>query len=110
LPGKGGIVPIWISDHVRKKLAEKHQVTEEEVRECFMNVEGEYLRDRREEHRTDPPTFWFIAETDRRRLLKICFVSRKMPTPDGYVIRTDIKSAFPPDYEALAIWDRHGKR
>ena len=102
-------VPIWMSDDVRRKLAEKHNVDEEEVRQCFANLEGVFLRDTREEHRTDPPTYWFISETNRRRILKVCFVSCRAETKCGVVVRTDIKSAFPPNDQEIAIWERHGK-
>lgn len=51
-----------------------------------MNMAGPTCRDDREEHRTDPPTQWFVAETDRGRRLKICFVLQ-----DGHV---HIKTAY----------------
>lgn len=56
------------------KLRTKHNLTQKEVMECFANGEGIYLIDRREEHRTDPPTKWFMAPTNHGRMLKICFM------------------------------------
>lgn len=63
---------IWISDRVRLKLAEKHGgVSDEEIRQCFENLEPgwNYIRDTRDGHYSDPPTYWFISETNRRRQL-----------------------------------------
>lgn len=100
---------IFISPTIKKKLAEKHNVTEDEIRQCFINVEGEYLRDLREDHATDPPTWWFIAETNRKRKLKVCFMVRKLETPNGAETRIDIKTAFPPDLEDVECYERHGK-
>ena len=104
-----GTMPLYISPRVRKKLIEKHDVTEDEVRQCFLNVEGGFLRDTREQHDTNPPTYWFIAETNRRRKLKVLFVVRKLETPNGIQIRTDLKSAFPPDEVEIAIYERRGQ-
>lgn len=67
---------LFISPAVRQKLAEKHNVTEDEVEECFLNRQDAFVEDTREEHRTDPPTQWFIAETDRGRELKVVFIQR----------------------------------
>ena len=35
---------------------------------------GDFLRDQREDHRSDPPTLWFIAETYIGRKLKMAFI------------------------------------
>ncbi len=53
-----------ISARVREKLKQKHRVSEDEIIDCFANINGRYLRDKREQHQTNPPTLWFIAETD----------------------------------------------
>lgn len=79
---------IVISAGILSKLQDKHQVTEAEVRQCFDNICGGLLIDDREDHRTDPPTLWFIAMTNKRRLLKICYVQKGA---DQHV-----KSAFDP--------------
>jgi uncharacterized DUF497 family protein len=101
-------VPFFISPAVRKKLAAKHNVTEDEVRQCFLNVNGVFLRDKRERHDSDPPTWWFVAETNRGRLLKVCFCSRRIETSKGHAVLTEIKTAFPPDVDDLECWKRHG--
>lgn len=89
-----------ISRQVREKLNAKHQVSEREVRECIANRTGKFIADDREEHRSDPPTLWFIAETNLGRSLKIVFIYR-----DGnFVIRT----AYSPEVEAVRIYNERG--
>lgn len=84
--------PFKISHRVREKLSHpSHGVSLEEIIECFANRGPEFLDDRAE-HETDPPTQWFIAETDKRRRLKVVYVEY----PDFF----GIKSA----YEANATW------
>ena len=85
-----------ISDDVERKIREKHGVAFDEIIECFINRTGRYLRDTREQHRTTPPTEWFIAETDEGRRLKIVF----MQYPDAIVIKT----AYEPDPEEERIY------
>ena len=85
---------IWISDRVRAKLAEKHGgITDDEILQCFQNLEpgSKYLLDTREENQSNPPTVWFISETNRRRKLKIVFITRRVDTSEGYKLRLDIK-------------------
>jgi hypothetical protein len=68
-------MPLLISVRVREKLqTQSHAVTEDEILECFANRDGASCLDDREEHRTNPPTRWFVAQTDRGRRLKICYV------------------------------------
>jgi hypothetical protein len=91
---------IIISDKIRGKLLDKHGVTDEEVSQCFANRTGKLLADNRDKHKSIPPTQWFIAPTNKGRLLKICFV------PDGdYFLR----SCFPPDDEELRIYRKYGQ-
>jgi hypothetical protein len=54
---------LLISDKIARKLRERHNVTEMEVSECFKNRAKRPLVDEREDHRTDPPTMWFISQT-----------------------------------------------
>lgn len=84
---------IIISAEIQEKLAIKHSVTETEVRQCFTNLYGPCVEDTNEDHQTDPPTYWFLAETDRERLLKIAFVQR-----DGNIY---IKSAYDANKTAI---------
>lgn len=84
-----------ISPAIRHKLSTRHNVTAEEVYECFMNREGPSFTDDREDHQTTPPTYWFLSETDCGRLLKVIYVQH----PDHFAI----KSA----YEANGTWIAH---
>lgn len=90
---------IIISDTIRAKLAAEHDVGVPEVHQCFANRTGSLLLDTRDQHKTDPPTRWFIAPTNRGRLLKVCYV----PGSD-YFLRT----CFEPDDTELAIYRKHG--
>lgn len=93
--------PFLISTRVRQKLADKHNVVIAEVEQCFYNFTGShFLGDEREEHKTEPPTQWFISETDSGRLLKICFMfyeDRK---------KFAIKSAFEPNQTEIEMFFR----
>lgn len=92
---------IIISTRIGDKLDAKHAVTLEEIDQCFNNKCGVNLIDDREEHRTDPPTLWFIAETNKERLLKIVYVYR-----DGNIY---IKSAYEPNEDEIRIYEDLGK-
>ncbi|WP_290887718.1 DUF4258 domain-containing protein [Arenimonas sp.] len=87
-----------ISSRVLEKLQSRHQVTREEVLQAFMNREGPLLTDNRLDHRTDPPTIWFCAPTDRGRLLKVIFVER-----DEHF---EIKSAYEPTDGSDRLYER----
>jgi uncharacterized DUF497 family protein len=92
---------IIISPRIDHKLDEKHTVTVDEVDQCFDNKCGVNLIDDREEHRTDPPSLWFIAETNKGRLLKIIYVYR-----DG---KYYIKSGFEPNKSDIETYEDEGK-
>lgn len=90
--------PFLISVGVQQKLITKHNVVLAEVKQCFYNFSGQkFLEDRREQHKSDPPTLWFISETDAGRQLKICFIMNSDNT-------FRIKSAFEPNIEELKIF------
>lgn len=92
---------IEFSESVRRKLKEKHEVDAKEVCECFLNRDGKDLFDTRENHRTDPPTRWFLAYTNHGRRLKVIYVL------DGGAIR--IKSAYQPNSMEIEIYNKHGR-
>lgn len=92
---------IIISSRIDQKLDSKHTVSAQEVDQCFDNKCGFNLIDDREAHQTDPPTLWFIAETNKGRLLKIIHVFR-----DGNIY---LKSAYEPDDVEIGIYEREGK-
>ena len=98
------MIPLVISPTVQEKLRSKHEVQEQEIRECFLSLEGKYLIDTRENHNTDPPTLWFIGDTYRGRKLKVIFIHR-----DGNIY---IKSAYEANEAEKRIYDkmnRHGE-
>ncbi len=95
-----------ISLAVRRKLAHKHLVSSEEVRECFRNRQGGLLEDTREQHRTDPPTWWFIASTNAGRVLKVVFVRRSV----GSEVELHLRTAYSPNDAEQRIYRRFGQR
>lgn len=101
---------IVISDRVRRKLIDKHNVSEDEIRQCFMNGGEHFFRDPREEHQTDPPSHWFVAETNQRRKLKVVFLARKVQALDGQKVEIHIKTAYPANAEEIALYERLSRR
>lgn len=91
---------IIISEKIANKLMQKHNVTTDEVEQCFANITGKFLLDTREVHKSNPPTHWFIACTNRGRKLKVAFIPEN---GDIY-----IRSAFPPDENEMRIYDKFG--
>ena len=89
-----------VSPNIRTKLETKHNVTVREVEQCFLNRDGETLLDDDEDHRTDPPSWWFIAETNHGRRLQIIFVSK-----DGNIY---LKSAFDPTPGKIRLYESKG--
>jgi len=87
-----------VTDQVLEKITNKHKVTKSEVVQCFANKLGKSLEDDREDHRTDPPTRWFIAETDAGRILKVVYVREK----DVVFLKT----AYPPSEEEQRIYKK----
>lgn len=90
-----------LSKGTLEKLATKHKVNRDEVEQCFANRTGRFLEDVREEHKTDPATQWFVAETNYGRLLKIIFIAKG---GDLY-----IRSAYQPNDEELRIYKKYGE-
>ena len=90
-----------ISSRILDKLKTKHNVPRDEIVECFTNVRGRFLLDLREDHQTDPPTEWFVSETNMGRLLKIAFMH------DRHNNKVILKSAFTPEPEAIRIYNTH---
>jgi uncharacterized DUF497 family protein len=92
---------IIIPSSILMKLRDKHSVSQREVEQCFENLCGTYLEDERENHKTDPATLWFIAETNESRTLKVVFIFL-----DGNI---HIKTAYEPSPGAIALYDAKGK-
>ena len=93
-----------IKPDVWKKLETKHLIKVPwEIIQCFANRSGITLDELRQKHKTDPKTVWFVSETDSGRKLKIVFMQH--PNRD-----IEIKSAFEPNPEEIAIYAKHGYR
>lgn len=92
---------LHFSDSIVEKLKEKHNVDVKEVFECFFNRGGEFLVDEREDHKTDPPTKWFISETDKGRSLKICFIE--------FNGKIAIKTAYDANAQEIRIYNKFAK-
>lgn len=88
-----------ISRNIADKLRDKHQVEKREILEAFANRDGFFLEDSREEHKSDPPTQWFIAETDYGRKLKVVFIAKNT----DIIIRT----AYSANPTELAIYKKY---
>lgn len=87
-----------VSSKVKDKLWEKHNLTITEVKEGFANRTAGFLDDTRADHKTDPPTRWFVSETDRGKRIKIIFIYKN----DNIII----KSAYPPELDAEKMYSR----
>lgn len=92
-------MPIIISATIEEKLKSKHSVTRKEIEQCFENRENGLLEDAREEHKSDPPTQWFLSYTNKNRVLKIIFVRNGK---DIYV-----KSAYEPIENEIRIYQKY---
>lgn len=90
-----------ISDAILAKLHNKHGVTYREVVQCFENKCGLLLTDDREEHRSDPPTMWFVAPTNSGRMLKVIFIFK-----DGQVF---LRSAYDANEAVQRLYEKHGQ-
>jgi hypothetical protein len=92
---------IKISQKVLAKLTSKQPpVTPTEIEQCFVNRSGIYLEDTREEHQSDPPTRWFVAETFYGRKLKVAFIVR------GEDLH--IRTAYDANPEEIRIYSKYG--
>jgi hypothetical protein len=89
-----------ISDAVLRKLNDAHGVKRIEVEQCFHNRSGRLLIDNRALTKTNPPTLWFIARTNKGRSLKIVYIQRGM--------EVDLKTAYDPNEEETRIYRKYG--
>lgn len=92
---------IKFSGNVIQKLRQKHGVTTSDVLDCFANRDGDCLIDDREDHQTDPPSQWFIAETNYGVELKIVFIQLE----NGEI---HIKTAYRANNEEKRIYNKYG--
>lgn len=95
-------MPIFISPSVRNKLAQPdHNVTDQEIVQCFANRDRTFATDNRPEHQTPIPTQWFVSETDYGRKLKVVFIC------DPATKIVDIKSAYSATTEVERIYTKY---
>ncbi|PID44069.1 MAG: ADP-ribosyl-(dinitrogen reductase) hydrolase [Proteobacteria bacterium] len=87
-----------ISARVKEKLRKKHNVGVDEVIECFANREGGIYKDVREDHKTNPPSLWFIAETNMGLHLKVVYINK-----NGEI---HIKTAYPANKTEKNLYNR----
>jgi hypothetical protein len=93
---------MFLSPATRQKLARPdHNVTEQEIIQCFANRDRVFLTDTRPEHQTPVPTQWFVSETDYGRKLKVVFIC----DPASKIV--DIKSAYPAAPEVERIYTKY---
>lgn len=85
---------------IEEKLKTRHGVTQDEVIECFDNVTNGFLIDEREDHKTDPPSHFFIAKTRKGRSLKVVFMY--FADKKEFVI----KSAFDANDKAIKFYKK----
>ena len=90
------MLDIKIDPTIETKLRSRHSVEPEEVAECFANVTLGFLEDTRESHKTNPPTYWFIEQTDTGRKLFVAF----MQIDEEIVIKT----AFDADQKRINVY------
>ncbi len=92
-----------ISPKILQKIGQAchGSLTQRIVEQCFENHCGRLCIDDREEHRTDPPTCWFVALDSGNRLVKVVYVQ------DAGVIY--LKSAYLADPEIARIFDKYAK-
>ncbi|QCR37967.1 ADP-ribosyl-(dinitrogen reductase) hydrolase [Nissabacter sp. SGAir0207] len=92
---------------IEHKITVAHGVSVDEVRECFYNRTGRLLYDTREKNLTVPVTQWFIAETNRGRWIKVCFIPCGEGNPVGKPI---LKTAYPPNEQEISLYQKYGYR
>jgi hypothetical protein len=88
------------SKHIEDKLKVRN-IGLEDIVQCFANREGGFPEDNRPNHKTVPPTRWFIAEDDSGRLLKIVFMYLEGSK------EIHVKSAFEPNSQQLLLYKKY---
>ena len=71
----GGHLQLLASKAVKEKMERFHNVSFIEVEEAFFLHRGKEIEDARAQHKTNPPTTWFVAETFDGRLLKVVIIN-----------------------------------
>lgn len=90
---------LTISAETLEKLKVSHKVLRDEVAQCFANRSKGLLIDNRVSNATNPPTLWFLAPTNKGRILKIVYIQRDQ------IIH--LRTAYEPNEDEIRIYDRH---
>lgn len=97
-------VDLIVTKQVEEKLLAKfHPVTIIEVEEAISTFDGRMILDDRPNNKTNPPTYWFLAETFDGRLLKIVIKLDKK-NKAAY-----LRTAYAPDEEEIIFYEDHCK-
>ena len=90
-----------VTESVRIKLRSKHSLSVEEVEEAISNLDPSHklLEDSREQHKTNPPSLWFVSETNRGLKLKVVII----PANGDFYLKT----AYPANSTEIEIYDRN---
>ncbi len=91
-----------VSELVLNKIITSHNVTIAEVGQCFLNRNRRLLVDNRILTKTNPPTLWFIADTNNVRTLKIVYIQNGL--------QVHLKTAYEPNEVETAIYLKYGSR
>lgn len=89
---------LFATDKIKKKLKEKHGLDWSEVLGVWQSFNGTTLEDDREEHRTDPPTQWFVHKG-----IKIVFLEQ-VAVPNVCIL----KSAFAANEKEKQLYSKYG--
>lgn len=90
-----------IDGSVCDKVGEKHNVCLREIGEAFLNRTAPVLKEVRTQHATNPPTWWFLARTDKCRILKIAYM-----VIDGEIV---VKTAYEPEAPTISFYCKKTK-
>lgn len=82
------IEELYISDVVKEKLITKHNLNPDVVMSLWNSYIGVTILDTREQHRTIPPTEWFLARDANGLIIKLAFIL----DTDGIAF---LKTAYP---------------
>lgn len=101
---KGGInlrERLYITEKIKTKLNNKHSLKVDVIEQVWKDYNGITLVDTREEHRTHPPTEWFIGTSTNGVAIKIVFVPHK--EIEGLVF---LKTAYKPSSREIEIYKK----
>lgn len=90
-----------VSRKVKEKIENRHELLIREICEAFANKEGAFLRDAREDPDKMPFSQWFVAQTDKGKLIKVAFIL------DDENRKVIIKTAYEPNEEEVRIYKKY---